>query len=160
MYIWGEKLLFIFGHFPQWEDQWLEARLLRQLISSETGSVGRTILGQPTLFEQQHHRYLCIDTTRKILTILGSKQINWYDTKDTHNLRIQTHEKFTRTLFIRIIHNISNFRGNPLYQATIRHLTTLNGDKQWKISWRAKTLICFWLNQHTRGLISDPKTSQ
>ena len=39
-----------------------------------------------------------------------------------YDLRIQTHKRFKRTLFIRTKTQSANFRGNPLYQATKRHL--------------------------------------
>ena len=37
-------------------------------------------------------------------------------------VKIQTHERFNRTLFIRTKTQSANFRGNPLRQATKRYL--------------------------------------
>ena len=55
--------------------------------------------------------------------------------------KIQTHKRFKRSLFIRI--NLLILGGNPLYQATKRQ--QLNGIKRWKMRWKAKSLIYFWL---------------
>ena len=51
-------------------------------------------------------------------------------------VKIQTHKRFKITLFIRSQTQYANLRGNPLYQATKRHLIKrLNGEKRWKMRW-------------------------
>ena len=57
----------------------------------------------------------------------------------------QIYRRFKRTLFIRT-KQPANFRGNPLCQATKRHLNKSNGEKRWKTRWKATPLICFWLS--------------
>ena len=47
---------------------------------------------------------------------------------------IQTHERLERMLFIRTKTQHANFRGNPIYQATKRHLNnsyTMKDDEKW-----------------------------
>ena len=52
---------------------------------------------------------------------------------------IQTHKRFERMPLIRTKTHSANFQGNPLYQATKRHL---NGEEEWEMRWKAKSLIC------------------
>ena len=49
-------------------------------------------------------------------------------------------------LFIRTRQNQQIFQGNPLCQATKRHLKQLKGQKGWKMKCKAKPRICFWLS--------------
>ena len=53
-------------------------------------------------------------------------------------LKQDPNKRFKRTLFIRTKTQSANFRGNPLWQATKRHLT-FNRWKRWKMSWKTKS---------------------
>ena len=62
-------------------------------------------------------------------------------------VRIQTHKRFKRKLFIKTRTQPPNFRGSPVYRATKRHLNnSLTLKKRWKMRRKARPFICFWLS--------------
>ena len=59
-------------------------------------------------------------------------------------IEIQTHERFKRTLLIRTKHSLQILGVISSYKTTLQQ--QLNGEKRWKMRWKDKPLIGFWLS--------------
>ena len=59
-------------------------------------------------------------------------------------IEIQTHERLKRTLFVRTKHSLQIFGVISSYKTTLKQ--QLKCEKRWKMRWKAKPLIGFWLS--------------
>ena len=113
----------------------MEQRRLLAYWGKLKGTLSRQLGQKHSLWirylQSLHFLTLCQKVYEFLLLLLFSQNI-WQLIDDLE--RIQTDERFKRTLFIRTKTQPAIFRGNPLYQAIKRHLNniqTVKNDEKW-----------------------------